>query len=65
MIADSFFLFLTILNFYCIDVLYQFEWINMVYFCKKIEKIVVDTSYKAEKHHKKTQMLRWQLSVDA
>jgi len=33
--ADSSFLFLANLDLYCIDVLYQFEWMNIVYFCKK------------------------------
>ena len=33
--TDSSFLFLANLNLYCIDVLYQFEWMNIVYFCKK------------------------------
>jgi len=33
--TDSFFLFLANLNLYCIDVIYQFEWMNIVYFCKK------------------------------
>jgi len=31
--TDSSFLFLA--NLYCIDVLHQFEWMNIVYFCKK------------------------------
>ena len=34
--TDSSFLFLAILNLYCIDVLYQFEWMNIVYFCQKM-----------------------------
>ena len=33
MFADSSFLFLT--NLHCIDVLYQFEWMNIIYFYKK------------------------------
>jgi len=33
--TDSSFLFLANLNLHCIDVLYQFEWINVVYFCQK------------------------------
>jgi len=39
--TDSSFLFLANLNFYCIDVLYQFKWMNIVYFCKKIKLMVV------------------------
>jgi len=37
--TDSSFSFLTNLNLYCIDVLYQFEWINIISFCKKINKL--------------------------
>jgi hypothetical protein len=33
--ADSSFLFLATLDLYCIDVLYQFEWMNIVYCSKK------------------------------
>jgi len=33
--TDSSFLFLANLGLYCIDVLHQFEWINIVYFCQK------------------------------
>ena len=33
--TDSSFLFFENLNLYCIDVLYQFEWMNIVYFCQK------------------------------
>jgi len=33
--TDSSFLFLANLNLYCINVLHQFEWVNIVYFCQK------------------------------
>jgi len=33
--TNSSFLFLVNLNMYCIDVIYQFEWMNIVYFYKK------------------------------
>jgi hypothetical protein len=33
--ADLSFLFLAIMNLYCIDVLYPFEWMNIFYFVKK------------------------------
>jgi len=33
--TDSSFSFLVNLDLYCIDVLYQFEWMNIVYFCQK------------------------------
>jgi hypothetical protein len=33
--TDSSFLFLANMDLYCIDVLYQFEWMNIVYFCQK------------------------------
>jgi len=38
LITDSSFLFLANLDLYCIGVLYQFEWMNIVYFCKKKKK---------------------------
>jgi len=33
--AHSSFLFLANMNLYCIDVLYQFKWMNIIYFVKK------------------------------
>ena len=39
--TDSSFLFLANLDLYFIDVLYQFKWMNIVYFCKKINNIHV------------------------
>jgi len=34
----SSFLFLANLDLYCIDILYQFKWMNIIYFCKKKKK---------------------------
>jgi len=35
--------FLFLVNFHCIDVLYQFEWMNVVYFCqKKVNPIKIE-----------------------
>ena len=42
MFTDSSFLFLANLDLYYIDVLYQFEWMNIVYFCQK-KKWLVET----------------------
>jgi len=41
--TNSSFLFLANLDLYCIDVLYQFEWMNIVYFCQKKKYLVYGT----------------------